>query len=61
MFDLSDSCDCGDGYGCSHGSYVYDIDIINDDKISVLNNGIIQYSAGFDFRCFRAGTSQRFG
>lgn len=28
-----DSCDCGDGYGCSHGSYVYDIDIINDDKI----------------------------
>ena len=27
-----DSCDCGDGYGCSHGSYVYDIDIINEDK-----------------------------
>lgn len=27
-----DSCDCGDGYGCSHGSYVYDIDIINGDK-----------------------------
>lgn len=27
-----DSCDCGDGYGCSHGSYVYDIDIINGGK-----------------------------
>jgi hypothetical protein len=27
-----DSCDCGDGYGCSHGSYVYDIYIINGDK-----------------------------
>lgn len=27
-----DSCDCGDGYGCSHGSYVYEIEIINGDK-----------------------------
>jgi hypothetical protein len=27
-----DSCDCGDGYGCSHGSYVYGINIVNDDK-----------------------------
>jgi hypothetical protein len=27
-----DSCDCGDGYGCSHGSYVYDIEILNGDK-----------------------------
>lgn len=24
-----DSCDCGDGYGCSHGSYVYEIDVLN--------------------------------
>lgn len=27
-----DSCDCGDGYGCSHGSYVYEINIVNKDK-----------------------------
>ncbi len=28
-----DSCDCGDGYGCSHGSYVYEINIVNGDKV----------------------------
>jgi len=28
-----DSCDCGDGYGCSHGSYVYEIEIINDKEV----------------------------
>ncbi len=28
-----DSCDCGDGYGCSHGSYVYEINITNKDKL----------------------------
>ena len=27
-----ESCDCGDGYGCSHGSYVYEIIIINYNK-----------------------------
>lgn len=27
-----DSCDCGDGYGCSHGSWVYNIGIIQDGK-----------------------------
>lgn len=27
-----DSCDCGEGYGCSHGGYVYEIIIINTDK-----------------------------
>ncbi len=24
-----DSCDCGDGYGCSHGSWVYEIRFTN--------------------------------
>lgn len=24
-----DSCDCGDGYGCPHGSFVYEIDILS--------------------------------
>ena len=28
-----DSCDCGDGYGCSHGSYVYEIHITNGEKV----------------------------
>lgn len=28
-----DSCDCGDGYGCSHGSYVYEIYITNGEKV----------------------------
>ena len=32
-----DSCDCGDGYGCSHGSYVYEIHIKNDDKTHMLD------------------------
>lgn len=31
-----DSCDCGDGYGCPHGSYVCDIEIISKgEKIAV--------------------------
>ncbi len=29
---LWDSCDCGDGYGCSHGSYVYELHIKNGEK-----------------------------
>ena len=32
-----DSCDCGDGYGCSHGSYVYEIHIKNEDKVHRLD------------------------
>jgi hypothetical protein len=28
-----DSCDCGDGYGCSHGSYVYEIHITNGEEV----------------------------
>lgn len=27
-----DSCDCGGGYPCSHGSFVYEIEITNEDK-----------------------------
>jgi len=30
---LWDSCDCGDGYGCAHGSYVYELRIKNGDKV----------------------------
>lgn len=29
---LWDSCDCGDGYGCAHGSYVYELSIKSGDK-----------------------------
>ena len=25
-----DSCDCGDGYGCSHGSWVYEINVTDE-------------------------------
>lgn len=32
-----ESCDCGGGYPCSHGSYVYAIDVINDDKTHELS------------------------
>lgn len=28
-----DSCDCGGGYPCSHGSYVYEVCITNGDKV----------------------------
>lgn len=27
-----DSCDCSNGYGCSHGGFVYEIEIKNGDK-----------------------------
>lgn len=27
-----ESCDCGDGYGCSHGSYVCEIDVLKNGK-----------------------------
>ena len=27
-----ESCDCGGGYPCSHGSYVYAIEVENEDK-----------------------------
>ena len=36
-----DSCDCGDGYGCSHGSFVYQIDIFSNEK-----NIHIEYTDG---------------
>jgi hypothetical protein len=42
-----DSCDCGDGFGCSHGNWVYEIDITNDDKTHTLemdDSGIIAYN-----------------
>jgi len=32
-----DSCDCGDGYGCSHGSYVYEIRISSHDKTHTID------------------------
>jgi hypothetical protein len=45
-----DSCDCGDGYGCSHGSYVYSIEIKNENKtlnifalIMMANMALCQY------------------
>jgi len=28
-----DSCDCGDGYGCSHGSWPFRIRFLNNDKV----------------------------
>jgi hypothetical protein len=42
-----DSCDCGDGFGCPHGNYVYEIDITNGDKTHTLemdDSGIIAYN-----------------
>jgi len=42
-----DSCDCGDGYGCSHGSYVYEILISNEDKthkVDVDDSGLSFYN-----------------
>jgi hypothetical protein len=32
VFNEWDSCDCGDGYGCSHGSWVCEIRIRSGDK-----------------------------
>lgn len=32
-----DSCDCGGGYPCSHGSYVYAIEVKNEDKTHELS------------------------
>lgn len=45
-----DSCDCGDGYGCSHGSWIYEVGVTTnngkdikfetfDDNCICLNNG----------------------
>lgn len=31
-----DSCDCGDGYGCSHGSWVYEISV-SDQKEKIVS------------------------
>lgn len=52
-----DSCDCGDGYGCSHGSWIYSLSIINDGKrmeadiedgeYLMIENG----KKGDDYRC----------
>jgi len=42
-----DSCDCGDGFGCSHGNWVSEIDIANEDKNHTLEMddcGIIAYN-----------------
>jgi hypothetical protein len=45
-----DSCDCGDGYGCSHGSYVYDINIKNTDKTHS-----VEYTDGDSLEFFNNG------
>lgn len=34
-----DSCDCGDGYGCSHGSWVYEITNDLKQKIEFYDDG----------------------
>jgi hypothetical protein len=47
-----DSCDCGDYYGCSHGNYVYDIDIINENK--KIN---IEYTDGDSLEFYNNGKS----
>ena len=45
-----ESCDCGDGYGCSHGSYVYDIKITTKDK-----NHTIEYTDGDSLEFYNNG------
>ncbi len=45
-----DSCDCGDGYGCSHGSYVYEINITNVDKTHT-----IEYTDGDSLEFYNNG------
>lgn len=32
-----DSCDCGGGYPCSHGSYVYEIQVTNKEEVLVID------------------------
>lgn len=49
-----DSCDCGEGYGCSHGSWVYQLTIINDkDKTE------IDYVDGDALEFYNNGKSSR--
>ncbi len=45
-----DSCDCGDGYGCSHGSYVYEINIFSNGK-----NISIEYTDGDSLEFYNEG------
>ena len=45
-----DSCDCGDGYGCSHGNYVYEIIIINVNK-----NITVEYTDGDSLEFYNNG------
>jgi len=57
-----DSCDCGDGYGCSHGSYVYEILIKNEDKthkIDMEEDFICFQNNGF-YGCLPIATSTIF-
>jgi hypothetical protein len=39
-----DSCDCGDGYGCSHGSWPYEIKVFDESRKKCVNE--IQYEDG---------------
>lgn len=42
-----DSCDCGDGYGCSHGNWVYEIDITtkgNSHTLDIDDSGVTAYN-----------------
>lgn len=32
-----ESCDCGDGYGCNHKDWVYEIDVLNGDKKNTIH------------------------
>lgn len=44
-----DSCDSCDGYGCSHGSWVYEINITCGDKnhtLEIDDSGIVAYNEG---------------
>lgn len=47
---LWDSCDCVDGYGCSHGSYVYQIDVFSKGK-----NITIEYTDGDSLEFYNEG------
>ena len=49
-----DSCDCGDGYGCSHGSYVYELHITNGEK-----RHDIEYTDGDCLEFYNAGKCAR--
>ena len=44
-----DSCDCGDVYGCPHGSYVYEIRVTDENKtheLDIDDSGIIAFYDG---------------